>query len=148
MKKALILADGSVDMALSLNQWLAVQPDPIDLTVVYGFALRQPPDQPLLASLYRDAKQAARQELIRWLTLLTQPQPGLIQAELLLGEPELVLTIHLLLRRYDYLLIDGFQSGNVATYTLCQPQITTQLRNLNVSEGAVYRPDLMPKAEY
>lgn len=151
MRKALLLTDGSVDRALSLRQWLESQSEPIDLTVVYALSLPTPDDQPLKVVTYREAKRLASEELNRWLTFL--PQAGTsptaphrfaqLHTEILLGEPELVLTIHLLIRRYDYLLLDASQHNVAATFLLCQHQISTQLWCLSEPEYASFSPDLL-----
>lgn len=135
MKKALLLTDGSVDMALSFNRWLETQSEPIDLTVVYAFDLNKRADLPLKASLFREAKQTANEQLTRWVSFLSKTGLGEFRTEILLGEPELVLTIHLLLRRYDYLLIDLNQNDALSTYRACQRQINTQLRCLSLRQN-------------
>ena len=127
MKQTLFITDGSVDQALSVGRWLESQPEPVKLTAVHAFAIAQPADQSLNAAVYREAKQAATEMLNRWVNFLPKSWPGQLDAELLPGDPELVLTIHLLLRRYDYLLIDGWQQGPLSTYAACQNQINTQL---------------------
>lgn len=132
MKKALFLTDGSVDTALSLSRWLEVQTDPIVLTVVHAFSI----NQPLKAAVYRDARQAASTELNQWLNFLPSFRSvpaGTVQIlpEILLGEPGLVLTIHLLLRHYDYLLLDEGQTDVLNAFLVCQPQTNTQLHSLS-----------------
>ncbi|WP_080059480.1 hypothetical protein [Spirosoma aerolatum] len=135
MKKTLLLTDGSVDMALSFNRWQETQSEPIDLTVVYAFDFNKDADQPLKASLFREAKQTANEQLNYWVEFLSKARLGAFRTEILLGEPELVLTIHLLLRRYDYLLIDLSQKDALATYRTCQRQINTQLRCLSLRQN-------------
>lgn len=147
MKKALLVTNGSVDMALSLNQWLEAQSEPADLTVVYAFPLPPATGQPLNAATYRQSRQTAAEELKRWLDFLPESRKnssgsgldrlGKLHTELLPGAPELVLSIHLLLRRYDYLLIDFEQTELVSTFRSFQRQIGTQLCFLSVSEEAV-----------
>ena len=134
MKKALLVTDGSVDQALSLSHWLETQSDPIDLTVVYGYTIAQPANQSLRAAVYREAKQEATESLNHWLSFLPASAPVQLHTELLLGDPELVLAIYLLLRRYDYLLIDVWQQGVRSTYKLCQRQISTQLQCISTSD--------------
>ncbi|GAB4038072.1 hypothetical protein [Spirosoma gilvum] len=135
MKKALLLTDGSVDMALSFNRWMETQSEPIDLTVVYAFDLAKETDQPLKASIFREAKQTANNQLNRWVGFLSKTGLAAFRTEILLGEPELVLTIHLLLRQYDYLVIDLSQKDALSTYRGCQRQINTQLRCLSLSQS-------------
>ena len=143
MKKALLVTDGSVDQALSLSHWLETQSDPIDLTVVYGYTIAQPANQSLRAAVYREAKQEATESLNHWLSFLPASATALLpngycfgqlHTELLLGDPELVRAIYLLLRRYDYLLIDVWQQGVRSTYKLCQRQISTQLQCISTSD--------------
>lgn len=158
MKKALLMTDGSVDMAMSLNQWLNTQPEPIDLTVVYTFTLNQTAGQPLKAAVYREARETATEDLNRWLNFLPQPcsdqsRPGQsslsqLHTEILLGGPELVLALHLLLRRYDYLLIDVWQKGFVSAFKSFQGRISTQLRYLGLPEGVVCPLNLIQETEY
>jgi hypothetical protein len=134
MKKALLLTDCSVDLALSVNRWMQTQSDSIDLTVVYAFGLSSNPGQPLKAAAHRSAKQEANENLTQWLSCLPMPWPGKIQTETLLGEPELVMRIHLLLRQYDYLLIDFGQQEVVSAFVACKNYIATELQNLSFSE--------------
>ncbi|UFH54542.1 hypothetical protein [Spirosoma sp. KNUC1025] len=147
MKKALLLTDGSVDMALSLGQWLNRQTEPLELTVVYAYALVQEANQPLKAAAHREANQKATENLNRWLDFLPQPWPDKLRTEVLLGNPELVLTIHLLLRQYDYLLIDFWQKGILSAFVACQNQITTQLHWLNLPEGSNCPVDVLESIE-
>ncbi|GAB3946007.1 hypothetical protein GCM10028805_16030 [Spirosoma harenae] len=153
MKKALLLTDGSIDMALSLRQWLETSAEPIDLTVVYALSTTQLTSQPLKAAPYYEAKKVANERLNRWLTFLPQndrlhPDPSQkhqLHTEILLGEPELVLTIHLLIRRYDYLLVDPVQPEVISTFEACQSQIMTQLKWICLSERL--GPPLVSTAE-
>jgi hypothetical protein len=139
MKNALLVTDGSIDLALSLNRWLETQPEHIDLTVVYAYSLNQPTGQSLKAATYREAKQIATKELANWTTFL--PKSSQFRTELLLGESKQVLTIHLLLRRYDYLLTDNYQLDILSTFNSCQRQIDTQLCLLNPTKEPVYSLD-------
>ncbi|QMW00877.1 hypothetical protein [Spirosoma foliorum] len=134
MKKALLLTDCSVDLALTVNRWAANQVDAIDLTVVYAFALSQTDNQPLTAATHRAAKQEANANLGQWLNYLTTPWSGKIQTETLLGDPGLVIRIHLLLRQYDYLLIDLEQQEVASAFLACQNYTTTELHRLTVAE--------------
>ncbi|GAB4026732.1 hypothetical protein [Spirosoma koreense] len=135
MKKALLVTDGSVDLALVLNRWLETQSERIDLTVVYAYELCSTVDQPLKAAAYHDARQAAGEALNHWLTFVSPTGSVQLYTKMLLGEPQLVLTIHLLLGQYDYLLTDIDQPGVMDAFTACQFQISTQLRWLGTSDG-------------
>lgn len=144
IKKALLVTDGSIDLALSLNRWIETQSEPIDLTVVSAYSLNQLTGQPLKAAAYREARQQASEELAGWTAFLPEfspEQPVQLRTELLLGETEQVLTLHLLLRRYDYLLADGCQQQILSTFTSCQRQIATQLRWLSPTEAPAYLPE-------
>lgn len=151
MKKALLLSNGSVDLALALNRWTASQPEPIDLTVVHAYTLTCAAGLPLKADVYRQAKQQATRQLAQWLDFLpwssefTAPadRPGKLHAEILLGDPELVLTIHLLVRRYDYLLVDAGQKAALSAFMKCQSQIITKLCFLSSVEESLCLPHLM-----
>ena len=143
MKKALLLTDCSVDLALSVNRWLQNQSAPIDLTVVYAFALSADSAQPLKAAAHRAAKQEANKYLQQWLNCLPTPWPGKLQTEPLLGEPELVMRIHLLLRQYDYLLVDVEQQDVVSAFVACTNYIKTELHNLTLPESETCSPVLM-----
>lgn len=145
MKKALLLTDCSVDLALSVNRWMQHQSDSIDLTVVYAFGLSADPDQPLKAAAHRTAKQEAAENLRQWLSCLPMPWPGKLQTETLLGEPELVIRIHLLLRQYDYLLIDFEQQEVISAFMACKNYISTELHNVSLPEpeGQSCSPVLM-----
>lgn len=142
MKKALLLTDCSVDLALAVNQWVTNQPDSIDLTVVYAFSLSSDENQPLKAAAHRTAKQEASENLRQWLNCLPTPWPGKIQTETLLGEPELVMRIHLLLRQYNYLLIDHAQQDVVSAFVACKSYIATELQSLNSTEVPIFSPAL------
>ena len=141
MKKALLLTDGTIDMALSTNRWLNDQSEAIDLTVLQAYGVQPEADKPLKAGDWRLAKQAAADALGRWAAYLVGCRPGLLHTEQLLGEPERVLMIHLLLRQYDYLLIDAGQQNVLETFATCQAHIATTLCPLHVdttySDGVV-----------
>ena len=147
MKKALLLTDGSVDMALSLNRWLETQAELIELTVVYPYSPAQGVSQPVKAVVYKKAKQKAAEELNRWLDFLPQAGLGQLHADVLSGDPKLVLTVHLLLRQYDYLLIDFWQRGVLSAFVTCRNQITTQLRCLGLPEGPLCPPNLLQSVQ-
>ncbi|MVM31724.1 hypothetical protein GO755_16875 [Spirosoma sp. HMF4905] len=137
MKKALLLTDGSIDLALAVNRWVANQPDAIDLTVVYAFALPFDSNQPLKAAAHRAAKQEANANLQQWLNYVSAPWPGKIQTETILGGPELVMRIHLLLRHYDYLLANLEQQEVVIAFAACKNHILTELHSLSLPEDSI-----------
>lgn len=142
MKKALLLTDGSLNQALLLSRWIDQnQAEPVDLTVVYAYTLTDTNKQPLKAADYRSAKQEACDSLNRWLNFLPAPWPGNLQTETLVGDPDLVMRLHLLLRRYDYLLIDFCQQGVLSAFMACRQQVTTTLSYLNLPEDYSYSTD-------
>lgn len=114
-------------MALSTNRWLNDQSEPIDLTVVQAYGVPSDADKPLKAGAWRLAKQTAADGLSRWTEYLVNGKPEWLHTELLLGEPERVLMIHLLLRQYDFLLIDAGQPEVLETFYACQEHIATRL---------------------
>lgn len=135
MKKALLLTNCSTDSALSLNRWLKNQPDKlIDLTVVHAYTIPQEAGRPLKAVPYRVAKQEATTRLSRWIDFLPCPWPGQLRSETLPGSEHLVLSMYLLLRRYDYLFLSAGQEDALAAFVACRYQITTQLHWLDLPE--------------
>ncbi|MGF7217321.1 hypothetical protein GGR92_003494 [Spirosoma lacussanchae] len=106
MKKALFVTNCSVDSALALCNW-AVENDPesIALTVVHPYDLES---WELNKQAIKEAKQRAQDQLGSWLKLLdgTDGWPGTLQTETLMASPRLAATIHLLLRTYDYVVVE------------------------------------------
>ena len=105
MKTALFVTDCSVDSALCLRNWLSAHASqPIRLTVVYPYDIEGG------QSLTRDTLQPARAEALRqlnsWSAQLDTIDAGWLTTETLLASPELALSIHLLIRGYDYWLVN------------------------------------------
>ncbi|WP_420148610.1 hypothetical protein [Spirosoma sp.] len=147
MKKSLLFTDGSVDTALSLNRWLEQQTEAIDLTIVYAFSLPQASGQPLKAATYHQAKQEASERLTYWLNFIPTSGPNHFKTEILPGDPKLVLSIYLLLRRYDYLIIDTGQTEVLSAFMACRSQVSTQVRCLSASEPFL-TPELVREFEH
>ncbi|ARK09811.1 hypothetical protein A6C57_05370 [Fibrella sp. ES10-3-2-2] len=106
MQTALYITDCSIDSALVLRDRLAISPNvPFRLTIVHPYDLA--PDQPLNKVILREARQAAATRLTNWKTALGDTRASSLKAELLFASPELALRIHLLIRQYDAVFIDG-----------------------------------------
>ncbi|GAB3786979.1 hypothetical protein GCM10028818_51140 [Spirosoma horti] len=105
MKTAFYSTDCSVDSALALRRWLVMNADEaICLTIVHPYDIAA--GTPLGKEACRAARQQAKARLDLWLEMLTQSWEGELRPETLLSSPELAITMHLLLRSYDYLLLD------------------------------------------
>ncbi|CAN5497754.1 hypothetical protein BH09BAC4_BH09BAC4_14720 [soil metagenome] len=105
MKTAFYSTDCSVDSALALRSWLATNADgAIHLTVVHAYDIEA--GTALTKEAFRAAKQQAKARLDHWLEMLYQSWTGEVKPETLLASPELAITMHLLLRSYDILLLD------------------------------------------
>jgi len=76
----------------------------ICLTIVHPYDIAA--GAPLNKDACRAARQQAKARLDHWLEMLTQSWEGELRPETLLSPPELAITMHLLLRSYDYLLLD------------------------------------------
>lgn len=121
MQTALFLTDCSVDAALALRRWQSENGHiPLRITVVHPFDLES--GCRLTKETSRAIRQEARDRLRNWLAMVEQPLP----AEILLGSADLVLTLHLRLRQYDYLLLCAGQEELTAAYTACSNQVDTQ----------------------
>ncbi|WP_338874645.1 hypothetical protein WBJ53_03400 [Spirosoma sp. SC4-14] len=105
MKTACFPTDCSVDSALALRGWLTTHSsEAIRLTVVHTYDIEV--SDRLTKESYRIAKQQAQSRLEQWLDMLPQSWAGACKPETLFSSPELALKMHLLLRSYDYLLVD------------------------------------------
>lgn len=132
MKKALILTDCSVDQAIALTNWLRNQPEPIDLTIVCAYALTPEPGHTMKATDHRAAKDKARQKLHNWLNFLPNADSVMYRINALSGNSKLVLQTYLLLRQYDYLLVNFWQQDVLAAFDSCNKLTGTKLRCLDV----------------
>lgn len=105
MKTAFYATDCSVDSALALRRWQTANPnESLRLTILHSYDLDD--SLALNRETYRAAKQQAKARLDQWLEMLTQSWAGELNPETLLASPELAITMHLLLRSYDFLLLD------------------------------------------
>ncbi|GAB4044114.1 hypothetical protein [Spirosoma jeollabukense] len=105
MKTAFYSTDCSVDSALALRSWLTTTPEKaIHLTVVHAYDIEA--GTSLNKEACRAAKQQAKARLNHWLEMLNQSWVGEVKPETLLASRELAITMHLLLRSYDILLLD------------------------------------------
>jgi len=109
MKKALFVTNCSVDSALALRNWAVEnKQESIALTVVHPYDLES---WELNKQAIKEAKQRAQYQLGSWLELLARLDgpdgwPGTLQTETLMASPRLAATIHLLLRTYDYVVVE------------------------------------------
>lgn len=107
MLTALFITDCSVDSALSLRAWLSQQSrHPICLTVVHPYDI--PAGESLHKSVCQPAKADALARLANWTAILGNLENTHLTTETLFSNPEVALTIHLMIRNYNYLLVDNW----------------------------------------
>ncbi|MCX6217212.1 hypothetical protein [Spirosoma sp.] len=126
MKTALFIVDCSVDSALSVRNWLSAHShQPVRLTVVLPYDIDE--GQSLEKSTLQSAKSEASTRLKNWCALLGDTNPGSVVTETLLANPELAISMHLLIRRYDYWLVEDWSLVANATLSaiLNQPNLQT-----------------------
>lgn len=105
MKTALYITDCSVDAALALRWWMTTDAEEaIHLTVVHSYNIEV--GTSLNKEVCRAAKQLATARINNWLKMFNQAWVSEVKSETLLASPELAITLHVLLRSYDYLLLD------------------------------------------
>lgn len=105
MQTALYLTDGSVDSALAFRSWLAhFNKGSFRFTVVLPYNL--PAGEPLHKSVSGLARQAAQQRVAKWLAMVNETVAADILTDVLFASPAQALSIHLLVRQYDYLVQD------------------------------------------
>ncbi|QIP11633.1 hypothetical protein G8759_02790 [Spirosoma aureum] len=132
MKTAFFLTDCSVDSALVLRRWLESNPDnALHLTVVHPYDIEE--CAVLNKETFRAAKQQAESRLERWLDML--PQLSKLKAETLFSSPQLAIKMHLLLRSYDYLLMNEQTFTWSADTETFLRQTTTKLCRLTAYDG-------------
>ncbi|CCH52641.1 hypothetical protein BN8_01655 [Fibrisoma limi BUZ 3] len=103
MKTALYITTCTDEPTRALQEyWLATE-EPLRLTVVHPYTLDS--NQLITKEAVRTAKQQAESRLRQWTAELLNDQPGNLQTETLLADPDLALQLHLIIRKYDYLLI-------------------------------------------
>lgn len=103
MKTACFITNCSVDSALTLRRWVDTHSDEtIRITVVHPYGVDA--GITLNKETCRTAKQQATARLDHWLAML--PTLRNAKPETLFSSPELALKMYLLLRYYDYVLVD------------------------------------------
>lgn len=132
MKTALFVTDCSIDAALSLRHWLAARnSQPVRLTVVYPYDITR--GQTLSRDTLKPAKAGAVAQLDNWSALLDALPAGHLTTETLLASPELALSIHLLLRGYDYWLVNDEEQITSPAVAAILNQCTTRAEVLSGS---------------
>ncbi len=102
----LYLTNGSVDSSLIFRHWLKGQPaTTLYLTVVLPYDIAA--DERLDKDVAHSAKETAEIHLQNWLVVVGDVRPHQLITQTLFASPEHALTIHLLLYRYDRLLVDA-----------------------------------------
>lgn len=130
MKTALFVTDCSIDAALSLRNWLRAQgSQPIRLTVVFPYDIAR--GQALTRNTLQPARADALTQLSTWSALLDTIPASWLTTETLLASPELATAIHLLLRSYDYWLVNDTEQAVSPSAAAILRQRTTQTRMLS-----------------
>ncbi|KAB7730844.1 hypothetical protein F5984_11910 [Rudanella paleaurantiibacter] len=127
MKTALYLTNCTADASQILHRWSSTD-EPVRLTVVYPYTIET--GRALTKDSFHQAKNQAETRLQGWANQLPQAWPGEVRTETLLAEPELAATLHLLLRGYDYMLVDDEQLGLSEAASALLTQTQTQLCQL------------------
>ncbi|SOD93390.1 hypothetical protein [Spirosoma fluviale] len=138
MKTALFVTDCSVDSALTVRNWLSAHShQPIRLTVVLPYDIDE--GQSLDKKSLQAAKSEASNRLKNWSDLLSATDPGSVVAETLLANPELAISMHLLIRRYDYWLVEDWSLVTNPTLSsiLNQPTLQTLPLAINLAPALV-----------
>ncbi|MDB5241132.1 MAG: hypothetical protein JWP57_1757 [Spirosoma sp.] len=105
MKTALFVTECSIDSAFTLRNWLAnTAHESIRLTIVLPYEIL--PGEPLHKSACNPAKAEAQARLDHWSAILGDNQITVITTETLFGSAKQALHLHLLIRSYDYWLVD------------------------------------------
>lgn len=129
MKTACFSTDCSVDSALALQRWLTTHAnEALRLTIVHAYGIEA--DNGLTKESYRTAKEQAKARLERWLEMIPQSWAVTFAPETLFSSPELALKMHLLLRSYDYLLVDDQTGGLSSDLLALLSQSSAKLRRL------------------
>ncbi|MBO0935424.1 hypothetical protein J2I47_02575 [Fibrella sp. HMF5335] len=129
MQTALFITDCSVDTALSLRTWLA-QPrhHPLRLRVVYPYDT--PAGEPLHKSVCQPARTEAIARLANWTAMLGAVDTTCLHTEVLFATPSVALSSHLLIRDYDYLLLDDWSAVDQLPQNALPGKIRTVVRSL------------------
>ncbi|GAB3020712.1 hypothetical protein [Spirosoma pulveris] len=138
MKTALFVTDCSVDSALTVRNWLSAHShQPVRLTVVLPYDIDE--GQPLDKKSLQSARSEAGSRLKNWSALLGDTDPGSLVVEPLLASPELAISMHLLIRRYDYWLVEDWSLVENATLSsiLNQPALQTRPLAIDLAPALV-----------
>ncbi len=134
MQTALFLTDCSVDSALSLRNWMAERAhQPLRLTVVHPYEIKV--GDPLHKSVCKPAKTNALARLDNWTAMLGDIDNQQITTETLFASPNVALMIHLLIRGYDYWVVENWSVVDEPAVGALLEQTRTKVRALceNVS---------------
>lgn len=140
MQTALFLTDCSVDSALSLRGWLVQHThEPLRLTVVHPYEIEG--GDTLHKSVCTPAKSEAVARLAHWRAMLGEVDTIHLNTEALFARPNVALMIHLLIRGYDYWVVDNWAMAAVPSVAALLEQSGTKVRSLreNADREACYR---------
>lgn len=141
MQTALYLTDGSVDSALSFRSWLThFDGAPLRFTVVLPYDL--PVGEPLHKSVCGPAKQAAQEQLANWLAIVNEGVAATIRTEVLFASPAQALSIHLLVRQYDYLVQDEWLHKKTNSLLMLSARMETRVLYVGNSPVGLLQPPL------
>lgn len=140
MQTALFLTDCSVDSALSLRKWLAQQTHPsLRLMVVHPYEIVS--NDPLHKSTCKPAKAEALARLDNWTAMLGDVDCKQITTETLFASPNVALMIHLLIRGYDYWVVEDWTIADSPSVAALLEQSQTKVWSLceGVEANVSYR---------
>ncbi len=136
MQTALFLTDCSVDSALSLRGWLAGHThQSVRLTVVHPYEMAG--DKPLHKSVCKPAKTEALARLDNWMAMLGEADTTCLTTEALFASPNVALMIHLLIRGYDYWVVEDWTLADSPSVAPLLEQTSTKVRSLCEPKGMV-----------
>jgi len=129
MLTALFITDCSVDSALLLRTWLSEQThQPLSLTVVHPYDI--PTGALLHKSVCQPAKAEALTRLNNWTAMMGNSENVYLTTEILFANPEVTLTIHLLIRGYNYLLVDDWSPVSPTALPLMLAKTRTTVQSI------------------
>jgi len=133
MKTALCITNCSGESPRRLHEYWSSTEEPVRLTVVHPYDLDS--DQPLTKETARTAKQQAESRLRQWTNELLNSRLGDLRTETLLADFYLALQLHLIIRKYDYLLVIDQQPVLSPALLAVVNQTQTQVRCLTTPAG-------------
>ncbi len=137
MLTALFITDCSVDSALALRNWLSEQShQPLSLTVVHPYDI--PPGESLHKSVCQPAKADALSRIANWTAMLGNPENTRLTTEILFSTPEIALTIHLMIRGYDYLMVDNWSPVSHTALPVMLEKAGTKIQSICVDQTPVF----------